>query len=98
MSRQLELDQEVRQARREKAIARAVEYGLVGALGNAGADLLGFTVRLSAEDCLMTLRVKLDDRRQVAFIGGETLGGCFLKAARDARDDKLTWREDKYIQ
>lgn len=98
MTRQLELEQEVRQTNRLKAIARAVDYGLVGQLGNAGADLVGFTVRMGVDDCLMTLRVVREGRREVAFVGGESLGSCILKAVRDARDDKLAYREDKYIQ
>lgn len=96
MSRQLEQYQEQREAKRRKAILIAVEGGLGDALSHAGCVLLGFSVKLSGEDCLMTLRVLLAGREQISFVGGTDLGSCLIKCSRLARTDKLTFRDSKF--
>lgn len=96
MSRQLEQGLEDARSKRERAIVRAVEDGLVDSVSRAGGVLLGFSVRHAPEDVLMTIRVDLAGRRQIAFVGGSDLGSTLIKACREARTDKLTWRADKF--
>lgn len=96
MSRQLDIVREEKQARRDQAVLLALEGGLEEAIEYAGALLLGFSVALRGEDCLITLRVDLSGRKQIAFIGAADLPGCLLKAVREARADRLVWKDCKY--
>lgn len=96
MSRQLEAQEEVRLEKRAKAIAKAVDYGLVGAVAHAGGVLTGFSVKLSEGDVLLTLRAHLPAGAQVAFVGSETLGGALLRAVKEGRSDNLRWRPDRF--
>lgn len=96
MTRQLEQGREERQKKRDLALIVALEYGLVQDIGRAGGVLLGFSVKISPEDVLMTVKVELAGKRQIAFVGAATLPDVVLKACRDGRRDKLRWRADKY--
>lgn len=98
MTRQLEQGMEDARSKRERAIVRAVENGLEDSIGFAGGVLLGFSVRTNPEDVLMTLRVELAGRKQIAFVGGSDLGSTLIKACREARQDKLKWRDDKFAK
>jgi hypothetical protein len=96
MSRQLEQGLEEKRRKRNKAIVAAVEYSLIEAVARSGAILEGFSVKLGPMGTLLTLRVQLAGRRQVAFVGGEDLGSCLIKAARLAGLDKLDYRASKF--
>ncbi|MCK5292970.1 MAG: hypothetical protein KAR39_13250, partial [Thermoplasmata archaeon] len=84
MTRQLEMEHEQKLARRLKKVGQTMEFGLAGSLAHAGAELVGFSVKYSEADCLLTLRVVLAGRPQVAFVGAGDLSTCFLKAAEMA--------------
>jgi hypothetical protein len=96
VSRQLQQKQEEALARRNKQILLSIEGGLSDALARAGAVLLGFSVKHGDLDCLITLRVELAGRRQIAYVGSSTLGDCLVKAMREARSDKLRWKDDRF--
>lgn len=96
MSRQLEAIIEERQARREKGIIKAVEYGLVGSVGHAGGELVGFSVLYRGSDVLLVLKAVFPGGKQVSFVGSDTLGSALVKACREARADKLVWKKDQY--
>jgi hypothetical protein len=85
-----------RATKRRGAILKAIEYELEEAVSRAGAELHGFAVNLRPGEALLVLKVTLAGRRQVAFIGAETAGDALVKAVREARRDRLRWREDKY--
>lgn len=97
MSRQLEGDLEERYSRRIRAGGQALDGGLNKALEYAGAELTGLAFKLRPGECLLVIKVILAGRCQVAFVGGEDVIGCVLKAQRDAGQDKLRWRPDKYV-
>lgn len=97
MSRQLEQIVEERQAKRSKAIVECVEFGLEQAIHRAGAELVGLAVKFRPGECLVVVKVVLAGRQQVAFVGADDFGSALLKAVREARRDKLRWREDKYL-
>lgn len=84
--------------RRARRLARITEGGLVDAVSRAGGQLLGFSAKYSNGEVLVTLRAVLPAGRMISFVGSETLGGCLLKAYRDANNDKLAWREDRYAR
>ena len=96
MSRQLELDKEVRVAKKNQAIVNALEYGLPGALETQGIQLLGIAIKYDAYNCLMTIKADVGNTRSVCFVGSDSIANCFLKAVSDARNDALHWRPDKY--
>lgn len=96
MSRQLEAQREIQQSKRDRALVQAIEYELVDAVASAGAILDGFSVRLGGNDVLVTLRGELAGRRQVCFVGGESLSDSLRKVVREAKQDKLVWRADKF--
>jgi hypothetical protein len=88
---------EERQAKRNKAIAQAVEFGLLEGVGRAGGELTGLAVKYGGGDCLVVVKAVFPSGPQVAFVGAEDLGGCLIKAAREASRDKLRWRADRYV-
>lgn len=96
MTRQFDIEQEERQARRDSALIRAVEFELIGALSHQGAALNGFSVKFRGYDCLLVLRCHLEDTNQVAFVSADTLSGCLIKAVKMALNDGLRWKEDSY--
>lgn len=87
-----------RAARRHQRIGRAAESGLVSAVSRAGGQLLGLSVKYSNGEVLVTLRALMPAGRMVCFVGAESMGGCLLKATRDANNDKLRWRLDRYAR
>jgi hypothetical protein len=98
MSRQLDQASEERQRKRHASIAYAVEYGLEKAHDECSVDLLGFSVKCSGGDYLMTLRAELDGTRVIRFVGSDTIGGCFLKAVREATGNREAWRVDQWAK
>lgn len=98
MSRQLEKVREERSGRRDAAIVKAVEYALVGAVAHSGGVLEGFSAKLSGGDCLLVLRVVLAGKKQITFVGAETLGDALLKAVRLGERDKLKYKPDRFAE
>lgn len=96
MTRQLEVEVEERETRRRDALVKALDYGLVGALSQHGVELLGLAAKWDAWDCLITLKAEVGGVRSVAFVGSDSLINALIKCARDASQDKLKWRQDKY--
>lgn len=96
MTRQLDQKKEQKQAARRDQIVKVLEYGLVGALENQGIQLVGIAIRYDAWDVLMTIKAEVGARREVCFVGSDTITNCFLKAHSEARNGRLKWRPDKY--
>lgn len=96
MSRQLEAKQEQARTRRNRAIVAAVEFALSEAVERSGAVLTGFSVKTGPTDTLLTLRVVLAGRPQIAFVGGADLGSCLIKAVRLGKSDGLKYRASKF--
>lgn len=96
MSRQLDLQRELRETKKRDALIRALEFGLAGSLENQGIELLGFTIKYSPFNCLLTLRVDNGGSREVAFVGSDTIINCILKADSEANRVALKFRKDKY--
>jgi hypothetical protein len=92
----LEQASEERQRKRHDRIAYAVEFGLEKAYGECQVEIHGFSVKCSGNDYLMTLRAEVDGVRVIRFVGGDSIGGCFLKAVREATGDREAWRVDKW--
>ena len=98
MTRQLDIVSEQRTAKKHDMLIRVVEFGLVGSVAHSGGVLTGFSVKIEEWECLMTIRAIKDDVPKISFVGSDSLLNCLLKAERDARNDKLVWREDKYAK
>ena len=96
MSRQLEQAREIKQARYDTEVLKAVEFELQGAVGHAGGILTGFSVKFSEVDCLLTLRATIGSNAQIAHVGAPGLGDCLRKAVSEAYRDALRWRPDQY--
>lgn len=96
MTRQLEAKKEQRETARLNALAKALDYGLAGALEAQGIILIGFAIKYDAFNCLMTIRAEFGGVRNVAFVGSDNIINCILKAQSEARGDRLKWRVDKY--
>lgn len=96
MSRQLEQHWEEARKKRDLGIVAAVEFGLVAAVERSGAEFYGFAARVNPSECLLTIKVSLAGRRQVAFVGSDTLGSALLKAVRLGNTDKLIYKDDMY--
>lgn len=84
--------------RRNVRIGRLADYGLVDAVSRAGGQLLGLSVKFGNGDVLVTLRVLMPKGRVIAFVGAETLGAALIKAARQANNDGLKWKDDRYAR
>lgn len=96
MTRHTEVKTEEAVTRKNAALAKALDHGIVGGLEVQGIQLLGLSIRHSAMDCLVTLRADVGGVRKVAFIGSDTIVNCFLKCYSDVARDRLHWRVDKF--
>lgn len=96
MPKQLDVLTEKNSTRRQEAIVRALDFGLVGALESQGIELLGFSVSHDAYSCRIVLRADIGGRRSVAFVYAGNIINCVLRAQADAQNDNLRWGKDKY--
>lgn len=96
MSRQFDQFAEERQKKENLALVSAIEFGLAKGVAHAGGILDGYSVRCSNGASLLTIRATLAGRPQVAFVGAATPANAFRKAVREAYNDKLAWRQDKF--
>lgn len=69
---------------------------LVGAVEDDGYDLVGFSVKLGFEDCLLTVRADGHGGRFVMFVGSPTIEKAVSKAVRMLRGGNARWKQDKY--
>lgn len=97
MTRHLDAEHEERESARRDQLIKAVEYGLVTALVNQGAELRGFSIRYEDYDCLLTVRADLNGIRHVAFINSDTIMNCIIRASSAAAGNRLSWQRDKYF-
>lgn len=98
MSRQLEVQQEIKQQKINTEIVAAVEFDLVGSIAVVGGKLLGFSVKIGVVDCLLTLRADFEGQRMVCFVGAPDIGGCLRKSVVEAHSNGLRWREDSFVK
>lgn len=96
MSRQLDVESEVRESARRDALVKALDFGIVGALQSQGIELLGLSLKYDAFNCLLTIRADKDGARSVAFVGSDSIINCFLKAESDASRGSLRWKADSF--
>lgn len=96
MTRELDQEQELLEIARREQLVKALEYGIVGALENQGIQLLGFSMKYDAFNCLLTIRADVGGERQVCFVGSDSLMNCFIKAQAEGLNGRLLWRRDKY--
>lgn len=98
MTRALEAELEARQARETKALLLSVYGGLANSITRSGGSLERISIRLHGSDTLMTLVAGFPAGSMVSHIGSSDLAGCFVRAAREAGRESLTWKPDKYRQ
>ena len=96
MSRQLEQEQETFETNRRRGLVKALEYSFVGSLEGQGIELIGFSIRYDAFNCLMTIKADIAGKRQVSFVGSDTIMNVLLKADHMARNCVLKWKDDQY--
>lgn len=96
MSKQIPVSKDEFTNRRLALLVHALDGGLAESLETQGIELLGFAVRYDAFNSLMTIKAYFNNKRQVCFVGSESIIGCVLKAQSDSENDRLQWREDKY--
>lgn len=96
MTRATEVKIEKAQQAKAMRLWRCAESGLLEAVERCGGELRGFSVKLGEWDCLLTLRADFPSGPCVGFVGGETLGGCLLKAQGQASKDAIKWRPDNF--
>ena len=77
-------------------VGKAVDYLLLGYLHHSGIVLRGLSVKITEDYALITLRLIVEGTPQVAFVGGDTLSGAFLKASKMAGSNSLQMKPDKY--
>lgn len=96
MSRQLDTEVEQRETARREELVKALDFGIVGALQAQGIELLGFSFKYDAFNCLMTIKADIAGVRSVCFVGSDSIINCILKAQSEGRRATLRWREDRY--
>ena len=84
--------------RRNRALYRACSGGLALAVTRSGGELSGLSIKTSGYDCLVTLRARFPAGPMVAFVGGETIAHCLVKAMREAPNGALRWKVDRYAK
>ena len=98
MSRQLEQVAEEKSKNRAIRLARVLDLGLSDAVERAGGELLGLSIRYGDFDVLMTIKAVFPAGQMVAFVGAGSMGDCFLKGAREAGNDSLRWKPDRWAK
>lgn len=98
MTSPTEQNMEIRRARRAQRLLAAAEGGLEFAIQKMGGDLQGITIRTRPEDILLTIRAVFDGKGMVAFAGGSTVADAYLKAYREAVQNALRWKVDKWYK
>lgn len=96
MSRQGDAKAEQRESAKQHTLVKALSFGIVDELEFSGIELLGFSFKYDAFNCLMTVKADIAGERQVAFVGSDTLINCILKTYSEARNGGLRWRADQY--
>lgn len=96
MSRQLEVQSEVRETARRDELVKALDFGIVGALESQGIEMLGFSFKYDAFNCLMTIRAEIQGKKQVCFVGSDSVINAILKCHSDAHNGRLKWKADRY--
>lgn len=96
MSRQLDVQREQKEATRRDALVRALEFGIVGALQTHGIQLRGITIKYGDFDCLLTVKVTMNDVWMVAFVSSDSMMNCLLRLDAIAARQELKWSKDKY--
>lgn len=87
---------DARAAKEKEQTLVAVYGGLEAAVGGAGGEMLGFSVKLDGLGCLLILKAHFPAGTMVGFVGAETIDGCLRKATWEAARDLIKWREDKW--
>lgn len=96
MTRQLDVQQELRETARRDTLVKAIEFGIAGALESQGMTFRGFSITYRDFDCFMVVRARVDDRWLVAYVASDTIMNCLLRSYQDARSETLSWCKDKY--
>lgn len=96
MTRQFDVQQEVRETKRRDQLVKVLDFGLAGSLESQGIHLLGLSLKYDAFNCLLTIRAEIAGVRSVSFVGSDSISNCFLKAQSDASRGALKWKEDCY--
>lgn len=90
--------QRERSDRRTTLAGKVVDGGLESALWRNGQELLGFSVRLTGVEALLTLRGRVEGEQQVCFVASASLADALNKAYKLAETGELRWRPDKYAK
>lgn len=96
MTRQLELEEEVRSTQRRDALYKALDYGFVGALESQGVELLGFSFVFDAYSSRLTIKGVVAGKYSICFVYADSPINCILRAQGEAMRDALKWGLDKY--
>jgi len=96
MTRQLDNENEERQARKDSAALSVLNGGLVAAVSRAGGELTGFTAKIDPVETLLVIKAEFPGGPMVAFCGSADLKSALVKAAREAARDNLRWKQDRY--
>lgn len=96
MSNDWERREREKSDKRRLALLIAVEYGIEDNVQALGGTLTGFSVSIRGVDYLMTLRARFEEKAMIAFVGAGTLGDLVIKAADEAKRNKLHWKPDRY--
>lgn len=96
MSRQIDLEAEVRESERQLAFIKAVEFGFVGALEVQGIHLSGFAIRYGPFECFMTIKADVRGVHSVSFVTSDTIMNVLLLGTRMASYESLRWQPDQY--
>lgn len=96
MSRQLEALAETKEAARQVAAVKALEFELAGAVEHLGGTFLGVALKYDTFESLLTYKAEFEGKRMVAFVGSDTMMNCVIKAASMAKNNRLRWKKDRY--
>lgn len=96
MSRQLDVQQEVRETARRNELVKALEFGIAGSIEAQGMQLLGLSISIQPFDCTCVVKAQAEERRVVAFVNADTMMNVLIKVFTMANNYALKWGADKY--
>ena len=85
-------------AKSARRLTNVCNGGLHNAISALGGRLVGITIRTTQGDHLMTIRAEFDSGPMVAFVGSSDIANVLRKAFREARNNDLRWKVDRYAK
>lgn len=96
MGNDAERAEEIKRDKDYATAGRMLNGGLASLLEASGTSLRGLSFKMDPYETLAIIKGVQDGNKVVCFVGARDAGACLMKARNMIRDNKLSWRADKW--